>query len=292
MPGTSAGDNLNGSQSADECLIQACGADVDALAVGTNQRVEGVSHGARLLVDFLYHKVLVSTSFRCLVVPGYCGELLLDLLAFAVVEADFASLDAGHFAVSDIIHVPRVLQYCRDVGGNESLAFAGADDHRAVLARCPDPVREVVEQQCKGIGTPDSQHHLGKCGNRVAGLAVVIVGKFNCYFRICLRIKLISCFNQFVLEFLVILYDSVVNPDYGAVVRTGPGDMRVCIGLARLSVSRPACMTYANVPGQCLAPVNLLGQHPEPPLCLYNPDLSVKTPYGNAGRVVTTVFEF
>ena len=65
-------------------------------------------------------------------------EFALDGVAVEVGELDAGRGEDGHVAVGEEVDVARVVQNARDVGGDEGLAFANADDDRRAEARGDD----------------------------------------------------------------------------------------------------------------------------------------------------------
>ena len=108
--------------------------------------------GARLLPDFLEHEVLVATLFRLDGIPGDARDFALNGAAIEVGERDAGWSEDGHVAIGEEVDVACVVKNAGDVGGNEGLAFADADDDGRAEARGDDFVRfggrENAEGEC------------------------------------------------------------------------------------------------------------------------------------------------
>ena len=108
------------------------------LATRSCQRV---GDRARLLVDFLEHEVAVLA-----LLGGVRGQLALahralDRVAVLVEDLDGRAADVGDVAFFEEHEAARHRQQRRDVGGDEVLVDAQADDHRAAFARQDDALR-------------------------------------------------------------------------------------------------------------------------------------------------------
>ncbi len=92
----------------------------------------GVADGAGLLVDFLEHEVLVAGFFGLDGVPGDALRLEGAGVVVEVGEDDAGGGEGGDFAVAEEVDVAGVVEDAGDVGGEEELAVAEAqDDGRA-----------------------------------------------------------------------------------------------------------------------------------------------------------------
>ena len=86
---------------------------------------------------------------------------------------------------------------------------------------------------------------------------IIIVDQLYRHLRICLRIKRIAIADQLILQFLIILDDTVVYSHDIPVIT----DMRMCIILRRLPMCRPARVTDTTGPGHCRPVIRLLCEH-------------------------------
>ena len=85
--------------------------------------------------------MLVAAFFRLDGVPRDAGEVALDGVAVEVGELDAGQREDGHVAVGEEVDVARVVKNAGNVGGDEGLALAYADDDRRAEARGDNLVR-------------------------------------------------------------------------------------------------------------------------------------------------------
>jgi hypothetical protein len=109
------------------------------LAGGERDAAEGgVADGARLLVNLLEHEVLVAGFFGHDGVPGDALDFERQGHGVEVCEGDAGRGEDGDFAIGEEVDVAGVVEDAGDVGGEEVLALAEAEDGgRAVCARRP-----------------------------------------------------------------------------------------------------------------------------------------------------------
>jgi hypothetical protein len=192
-------------------------------------------HGARLLVDLLQHVV------RVVALLGGVGRefagvhLAAHGVAVVVGDAIAVAADFAGVAFLEEHEIARHRQQCRDVGGDEVLALAQADDHRAALARedhAPGLVFGDHHQRIRAFQFRDRGAHGLE---QVIGLLQVIVHAMRDHLGVGLRGERIPRRLQLGAQLVVVLDDAVVD-DRDAV----PRDVRVRVALARHAVGRPA----------------------------------------------------
>ena len=126
--------------------------------IGRYQVLERVGKGGRLLEDFLEHEVLVAALLRRDRIPQHPLRRLGDFAAAVVGELHAGARDDRHLLVAEEHDVSRVAEDCRDVGGDEELPLAKADDDRRAVANRDDLVRIVgrhEHQREEEAGEPD-----------------------------------------------------------------------------------------------------------------------------------------
>ena len=96
--------------------------------------------------------MLVAALFRGAHVPLDVLFLVLDEVAEGVDDGDAVRRDHGHVHLPQAHHLTGVLQKRRDVGGDEVLSLAQADDEGAVPAQGQHAVRPVREEDAQRIG--------------------------------------------------------------------------------------------------------------------------------------------
>ena len=129
-------------------------------------------------------------------------------------------------------------------------------------------------------------------------LLVIIVNQLNGHFRVRLAVELIAVLEQLVLQFLVVLDNTVVHAHNKGLHRSGSGTravardmgMRVC--LRRVTMSSPARVTDAAGSLEGVAAVRLLGQVLELAGSLDHLRQLLAVPYRDSRGVISSVFQF
>jgi hypothetical protein len=99
----------------------------DAAGVERDAAEGGVADGARLLVDFLQHEVLVAGLFGLDRVPEDALRVEFFGCAAEVGEDDAGGGERGDLAVLEEVDIAGVVEDAGDVGGEEELALAEAE---------------------------------------------------------------------------------------------------------------------------------------------------------------------
>src|ERR1700738_4457597 len=102
--------------------------EVDFAGVEGDAAEGGVADGAGLLVDFLEHEVLVAGLLGHDGVPGDALDFDGEMPGVEVGEEDSGGGEDGDFAVLEEVDVAGVVEDAGDVGGEEELSVAEADD--------------------------------------------------------------------------------------------------------------------------------------------------------------------
>ena len=110
---------------------------------------------------------------------------------------------------------------------------------------------------------------------------------FTCHFGVCGRIELIALAKKLILQFLIILNDTIVNANHISII----GGMWMGICLRRLSMSRPAGMTEADAALEVRAAVDLFAEDLEPAHRFFDLQLSLRRDDGHARGVIPAVFQ-
>ena len=212
----------------------------DALAVFGDALAHRIANCLRLLVDFLEHEVLETALFGCLGIPVDLEDLLRHELALAVRDDDGILFHDGHLAIVEDIRAARPADDGRDVGCDEVLAVAEADDKRVVLLRADELVRMLAAHEDEGIRTFDAAQHFAD-----AFLEVAIVDLFQEVrndFRVRLGLERMAFLDELFFERQIVLDDAVMHDDEIArAVR-----MRMRVDIRRTAVRRPARMADAD----------------------------------------------
>ena len=110
----------------------------DPAAIERDAPENRVARGGRLLVDFLEHEVLVAALLRRDRIPQHPLRGLRHRAPVVVGELDARPRDDRHFLVAEEHDVARVAQDGGNVGGDEELVLAQADDDRRPVAHGDD----------------------------------------------------------------------------------------------------------------------------------------------------------
>ena len=201
--------------------------------------------------------------------------------------------------VANVIHVASVFQNCRDIRSHIGLTIRNADDHRAILTCHPDLARIIPEHQLKSIGTTDTHHRLSDGINRTeVVLFIIVVHQLDDHFRIRLTIECITVLQQLFFQFGIVLDDAVMYANYlrlhcaGSRTGTVTRNMRMCIGLARLTVGCPTSMTNTTGSFQCLAAICFLNQIGQAPLRFHDLCQIFSVTDSQSSRVISSIFQF
>ncbi len=190
--------------------------DVAGFLRNASQR--GVTHRARLLVDFLEHEVLEAALFRHDRVPGDVLHLADDGLSVEVGELHAFRRNHGQVAIAEEEQIAGVIENRGHVGSDEVLVFAQSDDGRRAVAGGHDLVRfidrdhrqrEHAGQLTDGFANALFQRRTMTVG----GLQKIFLDQVGDDFGVGLGGELVAFFNQLALQRNVVLDDAVVNDD-------------------------------------------------------------------------------
>ena len=208
----------------------------------------GVGDGARLLPDFLEHEVLVAALFSLDGIPLDAGDGALDRVAVKIGEGDAGQGEDGHVAVGEEVDVARMVEDAGDVGGDEVLAFADADNHWRAEAGDDDLVRlkgrehaqrEGAGEALDGAADGDFQ------GDGLTGDVSILLHLFNQVgddLGVRLGDEFVALSGEFALQLEIVFNDSVVYDD------DAPGAVAMGVGVlfGGASVGGPAGVADAE----------------------------------------------
>ena len=137
-------------------------------AVGGVAAEQGVGDGLRLLVDLLEHEPLEATLLGGGDVPVDVILLRLGGSAVEVGDHDVVGRDRDDLVLAELDRLAGVLDERGDVGAEEVLALAAADDQRGVAAGAHDDVGVA------GIGDHQREGALEPPAHRAYGLRQVV----------------------------------------------------------------------------------------------------------------------
>ncbi len=217
----------------------------------------------------------------------------LNGVAVKVGQLDAGQGQDGHIAVGQEIHVARVVQDARNIGGHKGLALAHTDDHRRTEPRGNDLVRFEGRQdaQSKGPGEPlDGAADGHFKSNRLAGRIRVqlnLLDEVGNDLGVGLGDEFVALRDEFALQIEIVLHNAVVDYDHAA------GAVAVGVGVLfrGASVRGPARVADAEGALDRMLAQNLF-QVAE--LARSATDLkrgAGRAAHGDACRVVAAVFE-
>ena len=250
-------------------------------------------------MDFFHHEMLKASLLCCFCIPLDFRGLLLDLVTVQVIEVSLARSQLCKLKVADVIDITGILQNGRNIRCHIGFPVSNADDHRAILSCHPDLVRIVTEHQLKGIGTTDTHHRFGDSidGTQII-LFIIVIHQLDDYFGVRLAIEGIAMFQQLFFQLCIILDDTVMNANHFRLYCTGAGtaaiarNVRMCIGLARLTMCCPASMTNTTSSFQSIACIRFLNQVGQTAFCLDDLRQILSVTDSQSGRIISSIFQF
>ena len=241
--------------------------------------------GARLFMDLLQHVVRIVAPLDRVGRQFAVANRPVDRGAAGIDDIDALAMDGRHVALVEEHEAPGHRQQRRDVGGDEVLVLAQADDDGAAGARQHDGVRILLGNDRERVGAVQFAYGLLDRREQVAVAGQMQVDAVRDDLGVGLRAELVAAALEIGAKFLVVLDDAVVD-DRHAVA----GDVRMGVAFARHAVGRPARVRDADV-----AVRRALVERVAQPLHLADgaqtPHLLAAVQHRHAGRVVTAVLQ-
>ena len=197
--------------------------------------LQRVGDGARLLVDFLEHEVTVLALLGGIGREFAVAHRAVDRVAAAVEHADRLAFHLGDITFLEEHEAAGDGQQGRDVRGDEVLADAEADDHRAALAREDQSFRVGFAGHHQGVGTLELRHRRTDRLEKIADSLEMMVDAVGDDLGVGLAGEGVAELAQFLAQLVVVLDDAVMD-DREAVIR----HVRVGVAFARDTMGRPA----------------------------------------------------
>ena len=280
--GGAAGDDENFADVFEFFLCQAYAVEDDpAVPDAWGDRV---AHGLGLLHDLLGHEVVVTALFRRGNVPVDMGRFLLHRVQVHVVDRDSAFPDLGELVFLKTVDIPRAPQDRRNVGRDEILPVAEADDQRAFLADSDHAVRVIAAKDAQRVGAADFAERFHDGAEQVA--FVIIVQKLSDDLRIRFGDEMAAMLREKAFQSKVVFNHAVVHNRK----LSGFARLRMRVDVGRLAVRRPASMADTDGARHIRAAVNLVAEDLQSPLRFHHPDRSAVV-NGDARGVVAAVFQ-
>ena len=201
--------------------------------------------------------MLVACFFSCFCIPFDLRWLFLNLISVQIVKGNGPIFQTCHLQISNIINISGIFQNRRNIRSHIAVSVLHADDHRTVLAGNVNLPGIILEHDRQGIGTADTDHGMVDGIHRsMLIFLVIVIDELHCHFGVCGRIELIVLAKKLILQFLIILNDTIVNADHISIIR-GMG-MGIC--LRRFAVGRPTGVTDTTGTSQSMAMIGFLRQ--------------------------------
>jgi hypothetical protein len=244
-----------------------------------------VCESARLLEYLFQHEVAVRPLLGRIRAPLRLVHLTIYGCAVRAEDIHFVARDFRDVALLQVDKALRHRQQCRCAAGNEVLTDAETDDQRARDPADDDALRVLRVNDQQREGARETGDRLLHCLYEVAALLQVVVNEVRGHLGVGLRYELVALRLQLVLDLPEVLDDPVVY-DRNATA----GHVRVRIGLGNTTVCRPAGMGHAQQAAQRVRPEFVL-EFSDLADRLAEPDRLIAAEDGDAGRVVSTIFE-
>ena len=200
---------------------------------------DGVPQGLGLLHDLLDHKVLIASLFRRGNVPVHRLHFGFQLLAEGVEHLHRIRRDAGDQVVFQHDIVLGFLDDGRDVGGDQVLPFAHADDQRVVPLGAIDLAGVVGRQNAQSIAAPQILHGVHQGLHHIP--LEVVLKQMGHHFGVGLGLHLIALFGEHFPQFQIIFNDAVVDDGDPSIA----ADVGMGIHIGRLTMGGPPGVTDA-----------------------------------------------
>ena len=200
---------------------------------------DGVPQGLGLLHDLLDHKVLIASLFRRGNVPVHRLHFGFQLLAEGVEHLHRIRRDAGDLVVFQHDIVLGFLDDGGDVGGDQVLPFAHADDQRVVPLGAVDLAGVVGRQNAQSIAAPQILHGVHQGLHHIS--LEVVLKQMSHHFGVGLGLHLIALFGEHFPQFQIVFDDAVVDDGDPSIA----ADVGMGIHIGRLTMGGPPGVTDA-----------------------------------------------
>ena len=218
-------------------------------------------------MDLLQHEMLVACFFSCFCIPFDLRWLFLNLISVQIVKGNGPICQTCHLQISNVINIAGIFQNRRNIRSHIAVSVLHADNHRTVLTRNINLTGIILEHDRQGIGTADPDHGMVDGIHRsMLIFLVIVIDELHCHFGVCRRIELIALAKKLILQFLVILNDTIVNTDHISII----GSMGMSICLRRFPVGSPAGVTDTTGTSQGMAMIGFLRQRFQTAFRLYD----------------------
>ena len=256
-------------------------------ALGVEAAEQRIGHGLRLIVDLLVHEGREAALLRRGGVPVDLELLTLDEVALRIRDRDLVRRDRHDLVLADLDGCAGVVDECGDVGAEEVLAFAEADDQRRVPAGGDDLTGSIGVNREQGERAFELIGGLAHRGGEVAGFLIVLGQLGGGHLGVGLGEELDALGDEVLLQVGEVLDDPVVDECELATV----GQVRVGVDVGGSTVGGPAGVADSGLRGWQRVGFDLLGQGGELSGLLRRGELTVGRHERDTGRVVAAVLE-
>ena len=167
-------------------------------------------------------------------------HIAFDRLVMLVEDAHAVAADLGGVALFQEDDLAGGRDHRRNVGGNEVLALAQADQQRAAHACADEALRLGAADHGQRIGTGQLFHRVLQRHQQVVAVLQVMVDQVRDHFGIGLRLEGVAQRTQLLALLFVVLDDAVVHQ------RDTVADMRMRVGLGDAPMGGPTGVADAQ----------------------------------------------
>ena len=206
-------------------------------------------------MDLLQHEMLVACFFSCFCIPFDLRWLFLNLISVQIVKGNSSICQTCHLQISDVINIAGIFQNRRNIRSHIAVSVLHANNHRTILTGNINLPGIILEHDRQGIRAADPDHGMVDGIHRsMLIFLVIVIDELHCHFGVCGRIELIVLAKKLILQFLIILNDTIVNANHISII----GGMWVSICLRRFPMGGPAGVTNTTGTSQSMTVIGLL----------------------------------
>ena len=204
--------------------------------------LQGIAHSARLLEDFLLHKVTVWAQFSRCSMQMHGVYRTINGAAVLVHDPHFIDLQIDHITVFQIDDLIGRAGQCQGIRCQEVFVLAHAHHQGRTMASTDHTVRLVLTEHGNGVSarqaTDDLLHGLEQI------TVVQVVDQVSDHFGIGLALEHVANALQLGAQFVVVFDDAVMHQRNTCFALAG--EMRVSIVSSRRAVRCPAGVSNAG----------------------------------------------
>ena len=231
-------------------------------------------------MDLLQHEMLVACFLSCFCIPFDLRWLFLNLISVQIIKGNGPICQTCHLQISNVINIAGIFQNRRNIRSHIAVSVLHTDDHRTVLTGNINLPGIILKHDRQGIGATDTDHGMVDGIHRsMLIFLVIVIDELHCHFGICGRIELIALAKKLILQFLVILNNTIVNTYHISII----GGMGMGICLRRFAMGGPTGVTDTAGTCQSMTIIGFLCQRFQTAFRLYDFCLILPIPNGKTG---------